>query len=41
MFGPSEDFIPVVTASEYGSKLGLYQAIARDEPVIITSNGRE
>lgn len=33
--------MPVVSASEYRRKVGLYQTIARQEPVIITSDGRE
>ena len=33
--------MPVVTASEYCRKVGLYQTIAQREPVIITSDGRE
>lgn len=30
-----------VTASEYSKKVGLYQAVAPREPVIIISRGRE
>jgi prevent-host-death family protein len=30
-----------VTASEYSKKVGLYQTVARRDPVIITSHGRD
>ncbi|HSU04826.1 MAG TPA: type II toxin-antitoxin system prevent-host-death family antitoxin [Acetobacteraceae bacterium] len=33
--------MPVITASEYSKKIGLYQTLAQREPVIITSHGRE
>lgn len=41
MFPELESAMPVVTSSEYSSKLDLYQSIARSEPVIITTHGQE
>jgi antitoxin (DNA-binding transcriptional repressor) of toxin-antitoxin stability system len=36
-----EKLMPIVSASEYSKKVGLYQTVAQREPVIITSHGRE
>jgi hypothetical protein len=31
--------MPVVSATEYSKKVGLYQTLAQREPVVITSHG--
>ena len=31
--------MPVVSATEYSKKVGLYQTVAQREPVVITSHG--
>jgi prevent-host-death family protein len=34
-----ESIVPVITATEYSKKVGLYQSVAQREPVVITSHG--